>query len=307
MPRNLTTQRLRWWLRHHPQPFTSSSIDLAPREYFQVYIFSRLIYIPRYAHILAFLRTPSVSPEYLCTLPRGIQLSSLSNSTSTTLFNAKLEALLEVRDETAYLGLDSLQKLCNEEIRQRLALAPRHTRGTSNASVNTMMSPGLLPVIGGAFPPVHSRCASLHSLHTLTGHAKVDGILPSKDALVRVSRGSESPDDEIIDHLPISASQSPAPSPKPSHVAPRYHRDNVVTSEPISRVPPHSASSSPGQTYTRPKLHKKSESAVVVPTRPPMVPNPSRRSETKTGGRHVGHHHTSSSVVGTGAAPPGWI
>lgn len=273
---------------------------------FQTCIFPRLIHLPRYAHILAFLRSPSVSPEYPCTLPRGIQLSSLSNSTSTTLFNAKLEALLEVRDESAYLGLDSLQKLCNEEIRQRLALAPRHIRGTSNTSVNTMMSPGLLPVIGGSFPPVHSLRASIHSLHTLTEHVKGDENSSSKDVLARVSRGSESPDDEGIDPLPISASPSPVPSPIPSFVAPRYHKDNIVTYRPTSKVPPHSASSSPGQTFTRPKLHKKSESAVVVPTRPPMVPDLSRRSETKTGGRVVRHHHTSSSA-GTGAVPPGWI
>lgn len=238
-------------------------------------------------------------------LPRGIQLSSLSNSTSTTLFNTKLEALLEVRDESAYLGLDSLQKLCNEEIRHRLTHAPRHTRGTSYASVNTMMSPGLLPVVSGGVPPVHSVHPSVHSLHTLPEYVKGDDNPSSKDPLARVSRGSESPDEEDVDYLPASASPSPVPSPVPSFVPPRHHRDNVVTSQATSKVSPHSASSSPGQTFTRPKYHKKSESAIVVPTRPPIVPNLSRRSETKTVGRVTGHHISSS--VGTGAVPPGWI
>lgn len=168
------------------------------------------------------------------------------------------------------------------------------------------MSPGMLPIIGGGIPPVHSLHASVHSLHTLTEYAKGDEKTSSKDVLARVSGSSESLDEEGAEPLVNSASPSPVPSPVPSFVPPRHHRDNVMTSQATSKAYPHSTSSSPGPTYTRPKLHKKSESASVVPTRPPIVPDLSRRSETKTLGRVAGHHHISSSI-GTGAVPPGWI
>ena len=87
----------------------------------------------RYAHILTYLRSPESTSEAPAVLPHGARLNG---STS------RLEALLELRDESAYLGLDELQKLCTDELRHRhpspsgssLGGLGLHMRGFSNAS-----------------------------------------------------------------------------------------------------------------------------------------------------------------------------
>ncbi|KAF9453086.1 hypothetical protein P691DRAFT_782445 [Macrolepiota fuliginosa MF-IS2] len=298
-----------------------------------------------YTHILTFLRTPSSLPEYPSTLPRSVQLSSLTHSTSSSLFNAKLEALLELRDETAYLGLDSLYKLCTDEIRQRLHHAPRHTRGTSHASVNTMMGPGLLPSLSGRPPSVQSHHASVYSLHTLIERVEGDLNSSNKDALDRVSRGSESLDEDYHSPLlPLNFPMPPLPIPTPTPTTtvttttlppsttapilpPARHLKNLSASSQAttkskhptgssspspSYSPPQSASSSPGQMFTRPpQLHKKSESLATMPMRPPppLPESASRRPESRKVGRTAAHHTPSPSVnaAPVGPAPPGWI
>ncbi|KAH6914850.1 hypothetical protein BKA70DRAFT_556616 [Coprinopsis sp. MPI-PUGE-AT-0042] len=79
-----------------------------------------------YAHILAYLRsTPGATPECI---PRSVQHSQPTPA-------ARLESLIELRDEAAFLKLEALHRLCVDEIRkghQREALAPpakTHTRG----------------------------------------------------------------------------------------------------------------------------------------------------------------------------------
>ncbi|CAA7259816.1 unnamed protein product [Cyclocybe aegerita] len=100
-----------------------------------------------YAHILSYLRSLAIEgqPD---SLPRALQLLGSSPSQS------RLETLIEVRDEAAYLNLEGLYKLCAEEIRHRYG--PRyHHRGNSSASI-------------------HSLHASVYSLHTLLEKVETD-------------------------------------------------------------------------------------------------------------------------------------
>lgn len=80
-----------------------------------------------YAHILAYLRSLPSSPENPEVLPRAAVLGSASR--------ARLEALLELRDEASYLGLDELFKLCTREINQRHSIFG-HSHNTSSCGVS---------------------------------------------------------------------------------------------------------------------------------------------------------------------------
>ncbi|EPQ59426.1 hypothetical protein GLOTRDRAFT_91023 [Gloeophyllum trabeum ATCC 11539] len=100
-----------------------------------------------YAHILTYLRTPTA-------LPRSVQLSGCSSRTEAS---ARLDALLDLRDEAAYLGLDDLQKLCTEEIRSKYTLS--HAGSPSHAHT--------LSVAGSDVPPKHQRGGSTTSLHSM--------------------------------------------------------------------------------------------------------------------------------------------
>lgn len=80
-----------------------------------------------YAHILAYLRSLPSSPENPEVLPRAAFLGSASR--------ARLEALLELRDEASYLGLDELYKLCTHEINQRHSIFG-HSRNASSCGVS---------------------------------------------------------------------------------------------------------------------------------------------------------------------------
>ncbi|KAG7096894.1 hypothetical protein E1B28_004300 [Marasmius oreades] len=75
-----------------------------------------------YTHILNYLRSSTPPTGVSEILPRAAQLQSYSQS--------RLDALLELRDEAAYLRLDGLLKLCNDEVNQRQHISsPRlHTR-----------------------------------------------------------------------------------------------------------------------------------------------------------------------------------
>ncbi|KIJ70509.1 hypothetical protein HYDPIDRAFT_105258 [Hydnomerulius pinastri MD-312] len=106
-----------------------------------------------YAHILTYLRSLPGTPENPELLPHAVTLGSLSRS--------RLEALLELRDEASYLGLDELHKLCCAEVNQRQSVAlSTHLRGASSSS-----------------------SASIHSLHTV-----IEQCQPNED--VRSSRVS---------------------------------------------------------------------------------------------------------------------
>lgn len=97
------------------------------------------------------------------TLPRALQLQA------STSASARLESLIEVRDEAAFLALDGLHKLCTDEIRMRYG--PRlHSRGQSSSAAS-----------------FHSQQASVCSATTLAEHTEhlhnaPPSPLPSSDS-----------------------------------------------------------------------------------------------------------------------------
>ncbi|EDR12873.1 uncharacterized protein LACBIDRAFT_323678 [Laccaria bicolor S238N-H82] len=94
-----------------------------------------------YAHVLNYLRSPTGLPA---SIPRAA--------------HGRLENLIELRDEAAYLGLDGLHKLCTDEI--KLRHAPRlHSRGSST---------------GTTLASVHSLHGSVYSLHTPSERVEPD-------------------------------------------------------------------------------------------------------------------------------------
>ncbi|KZT20355.1 hypothetical protein NEOLEDRAFT_1245242 [Neolentinus lepideus HHB14362 ss-1] len=107
-----------------------------------------------YAHILAYLRAPTLS------LPRPVQLSSCSSRTDAA---ARLEALLDLRDEATYLGLDDLQKLCTEEIRSRYTLSHVSSSHIHRLSAATATSENQYPTQ----PMKHHRGGSTTSVHSM--------------------------------------------------------------------------------------------------------------------------------------------
>ncbi|KAF8165292.1 hypothetical protein B0H34DRAFT_671177 [Crassisporium funariophilum] len=127
--------------RHH-----LSSQGLVPRSA-NIHIFLDRPSAP-YPHILAYLRAAPVpgQPELL---PHSLQRHISTHS--------RLESLVEVRDEAAFLNLEGLHKLCTDEIRIRYG--PRlHVRSNSASS-------------GGS---IHSLHASVYSLHNILERVETD-------------------------------------------------------------------------------------------------------------------------------------
>ncbi len=139
-----------------------------------------LIICIRYAHILTYLRSPVSTSEAPAILPHGARLNG---STS------RLEALLELRDEAAYLGLEELQKLCTDELRHRhpspsgsLNGLGLHMRGFSNASSKSLHTLRETPE-----PPAESEVKSIQRKSDDSGFA-------SSGAGTRKSGGSAEAD-----------------------------------------------------------------------------------------------------------------
>lgn len=106
-----------------------------------------------YAHILTYLRSSSNRKgDQEVTLPFKVQL--VHNYTQE-----RLETLLELRDEAAFLNLVGLQKLCEEELQSRQGTILIH-RSYDHDS-NTLGS-------------VHSQHASVYSHHTLIERTEGD-------------------------------------------------------------------------------------------------------------------------------------
>ncbi|RDB22667.1 hypothetical protein Hypma_010106 [Hypsizygus marmoreus] len=124
-----------------------TSQGFLPPASFSIHIFLDRSSAP-YTHILNYLRSPLGTVNGPEMLPRSIQ--SLPS-------HQRLDALLELRDEAAYLNLDGLHKLCMDEI--RLRHGPRlHNRGHSASTVGS----------------THSLHASIYSLHTLLERVETD-------------------------------------------------------------------------------------------------------------------------------------
>ncbi|KAF8261381.1 hypothetical protein EI94DRAFT_1833333 [Lactarius quietus] len=94
-----------------------------------------------YDHILAYLRSPPTTVDHVASLSPSFQLHAGNP--------ARLEALLALRDEAAFLDLPELVQLCATELRrisnghalQLSRSAPHvlaHTRGPSNGSMRSM-------------------------------------------------------------------------------------------------------------------------------------------------------------------------
>ena len=81
--------------------------------------------ISRYDNIITFLRSPAATVDYTPSLPHSVQMHSYST--------ARLEALVALRDEARYLGLEDLSKLCVEELRTR----QMYTRDASSGSIQS--------------------------------------------------------------------------------------------------------------------------------------------------------------------------
>jgi hypothetical protein len=120
---------------------TFSSIVLAPRELFSFYLKLVSKRSHRYDHVLAYLRSPPTTADHVASLPHAVQIHAATP--------ARLEALLILRDEAAYLGLAELVELCTAELRRNpnvhfpqltrsASHVLAHTRGPSNGSVRSM-------------------------------------------------------------------------------------------------------------------------------------------------------------------------
>ncbi|KAI9448038.1 hypothetical protein H4582DRAFT_2124209 [Lactarius indigo] len=117
---------------------TSSGL-LSPSS-FNVHIFLDRASAP-YDHILAYLRSSPTTIDNVASLPPALQLYAGSSG--------RLEALIALRDEAAYLDLPELVQLCVTELRRNSNGHPpqhsrtpshvlAHTRGPSNGSVRSM-------------------------------------------------------------------------------------------------------------------------------------------------------------------------
>ncbi|PPQ93994.1 hypothetical protein CVT25_009842 [Psilocybe cyanescens] len=142
-----------------------------------------------YAHILSYLRSPIVEGQAEV-LPRALQAHA---PTSTQV---RLESLIEVRDEAAFLNLDGLHRLCSDEI--RLRYGPRlHTRGNSSGS-------------GGS---IHSLHASIYSLHTLLERVETDLANTSTSSPSEINAPTVGGKKPASPHETIFPSRSP-PTPQ---------------------------------------------------------------------------------------------
>jgi hypothetical protein len=85
-----------------------------------------------YSHILSYLRCPSHSSQGPDCLPRNVKLQ--------TCVPSRLDALLDLRDEACYLGLENLFRLCTDELRQRLSSQSNQNsrRNTSQSSLHSL-------------------------------------------------------------------------------------------------------------------------------------------------------------------------
>jgi hypothetical protein len=123
----------------------------------------------RYVHIMTYLRNPLSSN---LSLPRAVRLRShlqvptTSNIPDATLQRDRLEALLELREEALYLGLEDLQKLCTDELTNMRLTPPRVAPHPSPQS-------NLQPYANNTYVPAYPRTrtssvgSSSSSLHAL--------------------------------------------------------------------------------------------------------------------------------------------
>ncbi|THH06700.1 hypothetical protein EW145_g3910 [Phellinidium pouzarii] len=109
-----------------------------------------------YEHIMAYLRAPVLSSNPAGLLPYAARLFPASRHSFAT---ARLESLLDLRDEAAYLGLDDLQQLCDNELAGQVPLVATSDGDAAERSSAHSMHTLFEPSSSGAketSPQVHS-------------------------------------------------------------------------------------------------------------------------------------------------------
>ena len=172
-----------------------------------------------YDHILAYLRSPSTSADHVASLPHAVQLHAATP--------ARLESLLILRDEAAYLGLSELVELCSTELRQKsnvyltqLMRTPSHVhthaRGVSQGSMRSMGTVRERDEDGAG--------ADADLVSNSTGRDSIVSAQSLASPLVRGrsrSNASALPAGAAVTATPASATE---PSPHPTPSAPLLRR-----------------------------------------------------------------------------------
>ncbi|KAI0796686.1 hypothetical protein C8Q75DRAFT_741966 [Abortiporus biennis] len=161
-----------------------------------------------YAHILTYLRSPPSTADRPSVLPRAAHLNSSSSS--------RLEALLELRDEARYLGLEELYRLCTDEI--RLRNTPANALGLSSYSSHHM----------------HSHSQPVNHYRALNSMSVMSATTPSAStrSLGTLQEEEYVPDDEKSDeeHRRSQDSGIASSSPHSKHRSPRHSSEGDDTS-----------------------------------------------------------------------------
>lgn len=174
---------------------------------------------------MSYLRSPITTPA---TLPRAAQLTSSSSS--------RLEALLELRDEAIYLGLEELTRLCSDELAARCrarttSYSSSHAHSHSQSSIRTM---GRRGSSGSIAPP------ATHPMPTASPMETSDETSPpAGDAASDASSGSTGSSVESLRDPTMTATTArPMPARSPPRASSHgslvalYDRSPVVATHP---------------------------------------------------------------------------
>lgn len=170
---------------------------------------------------MAYLRSVPSTPECPATLPRAIQLIPSPS--------ARLQALLELRDEANYLDLEELHNLCKDEVQRReSAFSQTRIGSTSSAaslhSVHTFREQ----------PPVSSSSESHPNSHSHASH--------HRDTIVTHRSAPKERESVAMYGNEVSRSLTTT-----SHTRSRSHGRNLESiREPLRSPPPLRATPPPG-------------------------------------------------------------
>ena len=175
-----------------------------------------------YIHILSYLRQPLIDSQSEF-LPYALQLHNYTSSTvqasSPSILQSRLDTLIEVRDEAAYLSLETLHKLCVEEIKNRY--------NPKQMMMVQMLQQGQGHIRGLSSSSLHSLHASIYNLHTLQekNEAEMEGspsaMSVSDSILINSSNSTASSIGQGQAHSQPAPAPSPALSPRP--FSPGFH------------------------------------------------------------------------------------
>ncbi|TFK23256.1 hypothetical protein FA15DRAFT_757368 [Coprinopsis marcescibilis] len=164
------------------------SQGLVPHPYRNIHIFLDRPSAP-YTHILSYLRSNPATPEYPEYIPRAVLYQQLAH--------ARLESLIELRDEAAYLRLEGLHKMCVDEIR-KLHAPKMHVRGNSVSSHSVS---------------AQSMQASISTLQTLLERVETDARSSSHSLPLPHDNRIKERDNSMSDQSSTPSSRGP-PTPQ---------------------------------------------------------------------------------------------